>query len=649
MGSSNCGLGGAPDIDSFVLMQINNLSKETQTFSSIFRFVFLLEDNIMAESGDGNIIHTTTYGQCKKAIFRIAAVISSRLKDVPKGSVIGVHMDNSIEWIQIFWSLLMCGYVPLLMNNRLGKERLVRALNENGIQAVISDDEIFPVLTLDCLELCHTETAEALSPHAQWADEVIFMTSGTSGKVKLCGYTGERICRQIYNTKRIIKESKEIKTHVDGSIKQLTFLPFYHVFGFLACYMWFAFFARTFVFLRNYNSDTILETIRRHKVTHIFAVPMLWNKIESAALKAIADRGEAVFARFQKGMAISHKLQRAGFGKGFAKKAFKEVRDNIFGDSVQFMISGGGSISDKTLSFFNGIGYHLVNGYGMTEVGIASVQLGRKYQSRCTAAVGAPFESVEYSIIEGELAVRSGSMASYIISDGKKHIIDNRNWFLTEDSGECRNGQWYVKGRRDDIIVTSSGENIEPSFVEDKLCIKGAECLLLGVSDSEGNVKAVLTVSVEKGYDASLVYKKVKEELERLCLTSYVDDIRITFEPFIKGSEFKLNRRRIRQDIAQGKMEFEDVSSEPLSCTESTDRLKEEIAALFEKALGCSISPSQYGDNFFYDLHGTSLCYFELTENIKIKLGIDILSIEGKSFYSINDVYEHAVSLRVKI
>ncbi len=645
--SRDCfGLGGAPDIDTFVERQLQSLSKCSQNFESVFDHVFRLEENVMAEYTDGNRIYRVTYGECKRSITRVSAVLSQRLEDVPHGGIIGLHMDNCIEWIELFWGIMRSGFVPLLMNKRLGHDRLEQVIAENSICAVISDDETFAVPTLDGMEICREKPLAPVKAH--WADEVIFMTSGTSGRVRLCGYSGERICRQIYNTKRIIRESREIKAHVDGSIKQLCFLPFYHVFGFLACYMWFAFFARTFVFLRNYNSDTILKTIRKHKVTHIFAVPMLWTKIESAAMKAITRRGESTLARFNKGMAISHRLQRAGLGNAFARKAFREVRDNIFGDSVRFMISGGGSISERTLRFFNGIGYRLVNGYGMTEIGIASVQLSRRYERICSSSIGKPFESVEYKSIDGELAVRAGSMASYIIENGVRTPIDNRDWYMTEDSVVIKDNAWYVCGRRDDIIVTESGENIEPSSIEEKLVTAGAECVLLGIRDETDEVKATLIASLEKGAVPLKVYEQIKNLLSENELQGVVSAVKLTFDPLLKENEFKLNRKRLREDIESGRIAFIDTESKAFESTFADDT-KKKIISIFEDALGRAIEPSEYSSNFFYELGGSSLSYFEVIENVKNEFDTDLLSAEGQTFYSINDVYGYVISRCIKV
>ena len=294
------GLGDDPNIRIFVKNQSEKLQNCEQTFESIFSFMFMLKDNVMAEYTDGNRIFSVTYGECKAKIEQIAHNMKEKLAGVEKNSVVGIYMDNRIEWVQIFWALLKCGYIPLLMNKRLSKELLEDVLQKNNVSCVISDGEVFEGATYLYNELTDT-TSENIS-------QIIFMSSGTSLSIKLCVYSGERICKQIYNSVRILETSNEIQAHVEGKIKQLVFLPLYHIFGFLACYMWFAFFARTFVFLKDFNSDTILKTVRKHKVTHIFAVPMLWTKIESAALKTIAERGETTKKKFEKGMKIAKKL-----------------------------------------------------------------------------------------------------------------------------------------------------------------------------------------------------------------------------------------------------------------------------------------------------------------------------------------------------
>ena len=636
MSKPDYGLGGAPDIKTFIKRRIDGLKKSSRTFRSLFDFVFSPEENVMAEYTDGNRIFTLTYGQCRQRTCELSDVIAEKLAEIPEKAVVGLYMDNRPEWIELFWALLRNGYIPLLMNKRLAKTTLENVLAENAVGAVITDSDSFSVPTYNYEAICGASPHKGLCKE-NWADEIIFMSSGTSANVKLCLYSGEKICRQIYNTEKVVLQSKEIRAHVDGRLKQLAFLPFYHVFGFLACYMWFAFFGRTFVFLNSQSGDAILKTVRKHKVTHIFAVPLLWTKIEAEAKKAIEKRGEKTVKKFEKALVLSEKLQNAGLGTGFARLAFREIRENIFGDSIRFMITGGGAVPNHTLRFFNGIGYRLVNGYGMTEIGISSVELSSKPRIINSGSVGQPFDSMEYKSVGGELAVRGGSMASCVVSCGKRQSLDEKEWFITEDLAAEDKYGWRLEGRKDDLVINASGENISPALIEKSLCVPGAEFALLGLPAADGTVRSVLLASLDGSRSPETVRSDIASALKKGDMYRQVDEIKLTKEPLIKGSEFKLNRRRIKEDILSGSIDFINEKT-PIGGRSSPDGLKSQIAALFEKALGKAVPEEQYGANFFYDLDGSSLCYFGLVEEIKSRFGVDLLA-SGAVYYSVNDVY----------
>ena len=88
------------------------------------------------------------------------------------------------------------------------------------------------------------------------------------------------------------RDGPRLAKHYKGRLKHLAFLPFYHVFGLITVFFWFTFFGQTVVFLKNYSADTILKTCKKHNVTHVFAVPMLWHTIEKAVLKKVNEKGE---------------------------------------------------------------------------------------------------------------------------------------------------------------------------------------------------------------------------------------------------------------------------------------------------------------------------------------------------------------------
>ena len=402
---------GHHTIQEYVSAKITEYGKCEKTFATLFEYMFSERENTMAEISDGYHVKKLTYGQFYDNILKLAPALRNELSDVPVGSLVGIYMNNSMRWIEVFWSILMCGYSPLLMNMRLTDDVLERIISDHSVCAVISDGKTFSCKTV-LADIAPCDTAEAIE--RPWGREVVFMSSGTTENVKLCAYTAENFYYQLCNSLDVITRCPGIVEHYEGELKHLVALPFYHVFGFIAVYLWFGFFSRTFVFMRDMNPTTLLSTINKHKVTHIFAVPLVWDKIRKQAVRTIKSRGDKTYSKFKRVLKLSSSLGK--LGGAVAARAFAEIRGGLFGESVKFLISGGSHIKTKTLEFFNGIGYRLTNGYGMTEIGITSVEVSDKQKILNMGSIGAPFSEVEYSISDnGELLVRTRAMASRII------------------------------------------------------------------------------------------------------------------------------------------------------------------------------------------------------------------------------------------
>ena len=621
-------------IDEYVSYKSEVLKGGEQTFAALFDLMFSETNNTFWESNDGYRIIKKSYGTVKSEILKKAYTLQEKLGGLEKGSVVGLYMQNSLEWIEIFWSILKCGYCPLLLNTRLDKKTLEDALVRADAKAVISDGEAFTLPTYKAEEIV---CGECDSDSNSFGEEILLMTSGTSNAVKICVYDAPAIINQILNAEQIVKTSRLIKKHYEGELKQLTFLPFYHIFGLTAMYMWFAFYARSFVALKDMSPQCILNTIRRHKVTHIFAVPLFWNTVYEQAIKKVKERGEATYARLQKGLKLSQMLSGIpALARWFRKKAFQEVRDKLFGESVCFMITGGGCISEEVLQFFNGIGYHLSNGYGMSEVGITSVELSEDNRILNSGTIGKPMASVSYKINEeGELLVKGNSLCKYYIENNEKVYIGDE-WFKTKDLAREEKGRYFLVGRKDDLIVSTSGENINPNLFEYDFNIKHVKKVCIVDAKKNGQAYPVILVSVVKYLSnetrASLT-QKIKEKLKELNLLSEIKEVVLVGEDLIKGNEFKLNRKRLAEEYANGTLNV-------LTCDEEKgdeyifDTIEKQVAACFERVLGKTIDKDI---NFFTDAGGTSLDYFTLIAYIQDEFDIIIPLGNDKKLSSISD------------
>ena len=622
------GLGQHKTIKDFVRSKLRAFEEQGLSMETLFSLMFQEKENIMYERSAGYRIESFSYGEVEKRIKARALSLSKLLSDVAPGSVIGLSMDNSLSWIECFWAILLCGFRPLLINLRLSQEPVEGAIRDCDVQAVVSDGRTYPVRTILCDEIDPLE--KPFTP-GEFGKEIIVMTSGTSRHVKLCAYSAEELFYQIKGSYSIIRECDTVKRHYQDRLKLLTFLPFYHVFGLVAVYIWFSFFSRTFVELKDMKPDTITGTVRRHHVTHLFAVPLFWETVYTQARKTIRLRGEETERKFEKAMALRDKLGDSALGALFTRAAFKEVRENLFGDSIRFMITGGSSISRDTMRFFNNIGYHLADGYGMSEIGITSLELSKKPSILNAGYIGKPMDGVEYRINDdGELEVKGKAIACYIIEDGEKKII-NTDFFNTHDLAVCENGHYKILGRKDDLIVGISGENLNPNLIEPQLKLKDVnEVCLIGALDG-ANAVPTLVVSVNRFISEeklTALDHSLKKQLEEMRLNSEIKRILYVSDRLIVGDEFKLNRLRLKQQLEENG--FHEVK--PLGKDEGLQgALAKRLREFFAAALDRSAEDIADGADFFLDLGGTSLDYFGMIAAMETEFSVKVSTEQNLS------------------
>ena len=609
-------------LDAYVLDKITRYNKTSKDFDSLFEFMFSEKECVMYERIVGFKIVKTTYGESYSNILGKTTTIKKMLSTVPKGSVIGLAMDNSIDWIENFWAILRAGYNPLLVNLRLSDEVLAKVFNELDVRAVISDKKTYSVKTIISATIVPDSEHIKVSPE-DYGIEMYVMSSGTTDNVKCCAYSSEELSNQVNDSYNIIKSNKQVKKHFNDSLKHLVVLPFYHIYGFAAVYLWFGFFSRTFVHLNDMSSQTVVNTIRKHEVTHIFAVPMFWNRIYEQAMKTIEGRGEKTFNKFNKALALSIKLNdNKALANAFRKVAFKEVRENLFGDSISFMITGGSDIIPEVLKFFNGIGYILTNGYGMSEIGITSVELSTKNAYLNTGSVGQPLTSNKYMIDEnGILLVNSVSSARSIIVGGVRK--DRDEWFNTNDLVREVNGHYYIDGRRDDLVIGESGENLNPVIIESQIKLDNAkEVCLVKLHSKPALVVSVPALITEAEFEC--LKSNLAARLKEINLDNQLNKIIYTTDELTNETQFKLNRGRIGKLCANNELKL--VSFKEEAKNELLSELEKEIKTIFAECINKSVDDFNMNDDFYTELGGTSLDFFNACAIIveKFKLNVTV-------------------------
>ena len=345
-------------------------------------------------------------------------------------------------------------------------------------------------------------------------------------------------------------------------------------------------------------------------------------------MKEIKNQGPKVNKKFQKGMKLSKKLSNVPvLGKAFRKIAFKQVREKMFGESPYFLIAGGSFISSEVLSFFNLIGYHLADGYGMSEVGITSVELSNNVKTVNSCSIGKPLKYVLYQINkDNELLINSKAMARYIIENGQ--VITNKDtWYNSHDLASYNGKNYKLLGRKDDLIVPLSGENLNPNLVEDMIKVDGINGLCL-IQNPETKAP-ILLVSLSK-YSTKEKYNDIKNNLYKKIndskLTEQIGSIVYISDSLLNEDEFKLNRKRLTEWYFKGKFhEFKYEENQ-----EEDDELSKNIKNIFIESLSLKPEEITLDGDFYLDYGCTSLDYYLISSRVEQEYGISLISTNSK-------------------
>lgn len=622
-----------------------SLESSASNFSSIYDIMFS-QSGICAEDSNGFRIRTYTYQQMRERIEEASCALYN--KTGAAHGFIALDMENCAEWIVAFWAILRSGNKPYLVNCRHPHALANSALKRLGIKYILGKGST--KLDGEFIDIANLKTD--LRFPGEFEDEIALSTSATSLKEVICFYKGERLCSQILNVKSFIYKYPEIAAQHKGKIKNLAFLPFYHVFGLIAVYFWFSFFGQTIVFLKDYSPDTILKSCKKHEVTHLFSVPLLWHTIENTVNKKVLEKGEKKVKKLQKGLKICTAIQNIfpHLGLSLSQKIMHEVTDELFGRSIKFTISGGSYIRNSALEFFNAIGYNLHNGYGMTEIGITSVDLRTRPKHKNLNSIGKPFDSIEYKLdSEGVLLVKGNSICSKLWIEGEN--IPSDGWFYTGDCMTEVSGYYYINGRKGDMIIGENGENINPDETERHFSSVFSEtenACILGIKNGEAREEVSMVVQLSKYMTASkrnLLLDKIYTINNTLPTASKVQKFFYTHDAIASAGAVKVSRMYLLRAISRGDVNLIDYKKCSVKSdyeVQYSEELLKKVCEIVASVLEVDPSSLDKHAHVMHDLGADSMKYFAILSALADEFSITASESDKDDMrYTIDDFCQY--------
>lgn len=363
----------------------------------------------------------------------------------------------------------------------------------------------------------------------------IVYTSGTTGRPKGCVLTHRSFFAECGN---VVERLKPLFR--TGECSVLLFLPVAHVFGRLVEV------AALMAPIKLGHAPDIkhlTDELAAFRPTLILGVPRVFEKVYNAArAKAQADGKGKIFDKAaDTAIAYSRALDSVGgpsIGlrikhKVFDKLVFSKLRA-VLGGRGEYAISGGAPLGERLGHFFRGIGFTVLEGYGLTESCAATAF--NPWDRQKIGTVGQPLPgSVVRIADDGEVLLHGEHLfKEYWNNEGATEEALADGWFHTGDIGTLdEDGYLRITGRKKEIIVTAGGKNVAPAVIEDRIRAHAlvAECMVVG--DGRPFVGALVTIdeeflgrwAAEHGKPAGVTAASLREDADLLAAVQQaVDD-----------------------------------------------------------------------------------------------------------------------------
>ena len=166
--------------------------------------------------------------------------------------------------------------------------------------------------------------------------------------------------------------------------------------------------------------------------------------------------------------------------KSLYKDVMKGRRDRLNGLCV--LTCGAAMFDPKILSDMMEKGFFVAQMYGLTET-CGDGAWNSSQEAKYLTSVGHVDLSCEYKLDDGELCMRGDPimLGYYKDPEGTAEVIDADGWFHTGDIARVEeDGYMYLTGRKKNVIILDSGENVSPEELEKLLvpCADIQECIV---------------------------------------------------------------------------------------------------------------------------------------------------------------------------
>ncbi|MBI2559375.1 AMP-binding protein [Candidatus Woesearchaeota archaeon] len=369
-----------------------------------------------------------------------AARMMLKRYSIKKADKVIILGNSSIEWVTIYFACILSNITAVPLDALTDKTLLQKICRQVEAKAVFQSISInlpagakiksFYLEELDD-KLKEFKTGNVPIDNANPEDPLeIQYTSGTTGDPKGVVLTHKNILTAL----QAATDALKLRIH----LKFLNVLPLSHVFSQIMGILLPVYYGYGIYFIDSIRPKKLIAFIRNKRINAAIFVPGMLAAVKND---------------------LEGKCVPCSLG-------------------IQFRLIGvGGASLDIDLEkWWKRKMIMVLNGYGMTETS-SVISLNTPFASKA-GSVGKIAQCVNVKLGEdGEILVKGDNITSGYYKNREKTISSFENWwFKTGDVGYIKNGYLYIKERKKDIIITSSGLKAYPVDIESVLnSIKGVK------------------------------------------------------------------------------------------------------------------------------------------------------------------------------
>lgn len=459
---------------------------------------------------DGKTVVEKKYREYAQDIRRMTAYLKAEVPDI-KGRRIVLLSRNCYEFCVASYGIILAGGVLVTLNQKktweeleyeLGLVEPALILNDGidyGCRAELEAAYGPKLRPMDC----YKETAPGELTNCVGHDDLMMLmfTSGTTGRSKGVMLSERNMCASLHTYSEVAENwiTDRLPAGQKLPLSHMTLLPLFH----MAC----------FVCVMSYP-------------------PAGW------ALNLCGDIRD-----FYRDLGLMHSDVMAS-APMLVETIYNDMKRGRVGrlNGLWDLCCSSAALDPRMLLELAQNGFVVNQCYGMTETfgdGILNFTQVEKHMS----AVGKPDDHVQYKLDEtGEICIKGDCvmLGYYKDPEATAEVIDADGWFHTGDLARMdEEGFYYITGRKKNLIILASGENVSPEELEKKLALCPAitECI---VKEKSQKICAVICCPEDKQEEVRAFVTEVNRSLP---LYKRISAVEFTAEPLPRNALGKLLRK----------------------------------------------------------------------------------------------------------